>query len=81
MESCQHYNIFHYIFLNCLHEVCGECFEEQIKDKDVQDGMIDFHCKDCNRKRDMAILLQRKMAQKEKERNIMLKEENENLKK
>jgi hypothetical protein len=45
------------MFLNCLHEACGECFEEQIKDEDIQDGMIDLHCKECNRKRDMAISL------------------------
>ena len=55
MESCQHKDNYKYMFLNCLHEACGECFEEQIKDEDIQDGMIDLHCKECNRKRDMAI--------------------------
>ena len=55
MESCQHQDIIKYMFLNCLHEVCSECFEDQIKDKEVQDGMIDMHCNECDRKRDMAI--------------------------
>ena len=43
--------------------------------------MIDLHCNECNRKRDMAIELQRLLAKKEKEKNLKFNEEVENLKK
>ena len=41
---------------------------------DIHDGMIDHHCKECNRKRDMAVLMQRKIVQREKDNVQKLRE-------
>ena len=67
MKYCQHKDDYNYIYSICLHEVCAECLDEQIKDLPLQDGMIYFHCDICNQKRELPILLQREIIKKDKE--------------